>query len=238
MIGTVGPTVRRLPPRRVGEGPVTHRLSTGNFLRTGAATLLAEDRCRCMSRWRPVRRGVKAAPQILVLMVQVRILAAERLPHSRGPSRGSDPPGDVDVDGQCVHRHRRSRPVGPFGCGEPERTAAAGPRSRTRPGGVSGGRAGVRGAGFVQRPFGRGCVGAGGRPLPVHVMSFPCSCPTPPQRLCFGDRAPSTALHLLRSVYCAPSTVPSMGRPHSRPASSVIVVPVSALLTGQPSFAA
>jgi hypothetical protein len=31
-----------------------------------------------VSGWRPIRRGVMAAPQILVLMVQVRILAAEQ----------------------------------------------------------------------------------------------------------------------------------------------------------------
>ena len=36
-----------------------------------------------VSGWRPVRRGVMAAPQILVLMVQVRILAAELLVRRR-----------------------------------------------------------------------------------------------------------------------------------------------------------
>jgi hypothetical protein len=38
---------------------------------------------------RKIRRGVKAAPQILVLMVQVRILAAER-----GVVRESDDDAD------------------------------------------------------------------------------------------------------------------------------------------------
>jgi hypothetical protein len=45
-----------------------------------------------------VRRGVKAAPQILVLMVQVRSLAAE-LPGGAGPEHGRIT--NTKVDGQA-----------------------------------------------------------------------------------------------------------------------------------------
>src|ERR1044071_584022 len=60
---------------------------------------------------RPVRRGVKAAPQILVLMVQVRSLAAELLAPA-GSESGSTKVVRPDVDGERDdHRDGTDRPA-------------------------------------------------------------------------------------------------------------------------------